>query len=136
MRNDLQSMGPGRACAQASHAANAFTHEWGQRSDVKEWQRQTSQGFGTAIVLSLNKEKIKEVFKKLGTYLTKNWVVDPDYVIVVSNEISHLIDGKTITGQWDNKDGTTRVHRKEKTCAYVFGDKEELAPFLKDLPLY
>lgn len=143
MRTDLQSMTPGRAMAQASHASNAFIHKHGGRPDVKEWQRQTKQGFGTVIVLAASKRQIENIFDKLEDCKIKEWVVDPDYVIKVSLEIADLMhqnyDGKFCSFQFDYSfadDKTTFITRSERTCAYIFGTKESLEPHLSGLNLH
>lgn len=140
-------MGAGRAAAQASHASNAFIHKFGKRRDVKEWQKQTKQGFGTAIVLGVNYKKLAEFFvdgkniigprypHTLTDWVVKELVYDPDYVIRISTELlPYLFTIKTVPDSI--KDNTVAVTRKEVTCGYVFGTKEELQPFLGDLPLY
>jgi len=138
MRNDLPSMGAGRAAAQASHAANAFTHEWSNprkcdRGDVDAWKKQTKQGFGTAIVLSASKAQIDKIFK--SQTIPSGWVVDPDYVVQVSVELAPYIKG--VVKEVSPTDPTKLlIHRSEKTCAYIFGTKDQLAPLLGDLPLY
>lgn len=138
MRIDIPSLTIGRAAAQASHAANAFIHEWGNphkinRSDVGEWKKQTKQGFGTAIVLSANKAQIEKILK--SRVIPQGWVIDPDYVVSVSVELAPYIKG--VFKEVSEADPTKLlVHRSEKTCAYVFGTKEQLTPLLGDLPLY
>lgn len=60
MRTDMDSMNPGKACAQAAHAANAFVdfmHFSGLTTATteklcNEWREQTGLGFGTTIVLN------------------------------------------------------------------------------------
>lgn len=137
MRNDLPSLSVGRAAAQASHAANAFIHEWGYgklgRGDVAEWQKQTKQGFGTAIVLSANKAQIEKILK--SRVIPQGWVIDPDYVVSVSAELAPFIKGvfKEVS---ETDPSRLLIHRSEKTCAYVFGTKEDLEPLLGQLPLY
>jgi peptidyl-tRNA hydrolase len=139
MRNDLGSLGPGRAAAQASHAANAFIHKFGGKTDVKEWQKQTPQGFGTAIVLGVNMEQLKQ---KLSEATHRGFftemVVDPDYVISVSKEIMPFIDNKNLGHFEPSPTDPTKylLHREEVTCGYIFGDKEKLVELLGDLPLY
>jgi hypothetical protein len=133
MRNDLPSMGPGRAAAQASHAANAFIHEWGSRGDVTEWTYQTKQGFGTAIILSANKGQIEKILK--SRVIPQGWVIDPDYVVSVSVELAPYI--KRVFKEVSETDPTKLlIHRSEKTCAYVFGLKEDLEHLVGELPLY
>ena len=141
MRNDLPSMGAGRAAAQASHASNAFIHKFGQREDVVEWSHQTPQGFGTAIVLSANLYDIAETLDecKNSGFEVHDTVVDPDYVVPISSELVPFLnrDDKRITVEQSATDpNKSFIHRSEVTCAYIFGDKEKLAPLLSHLPLY
>lgn len=141
MRTDLPSMGAGRAAAQASHASNAFIHKFGEREDVVEWSHQTPQGFGTAIVLSASHVEIAEILNEcndLGIDTIEK-VVDPDYVIPISSEIVPFLDpdnGGIIVEQSATDPNKSFIHRSEVTCAYVFGDKEKLAPILGKLSLY
>ena len=146
MRTDLPSMGAGRAAAQASHASNAFWHDWGQRAEAKEWARQTPQGFGTAIVLGATKEQIDAIFRSkvddFNRYLMKSWIIDPDYAISIPSESAQFIDKDKLRRQGgklekisDNPEKWI-LHREEKTCAYIFGDRDDLAPILGSLPLY
>ena len=57
MRTDMQSMNPGKAMAQAAHAANAAVayansiDDEGVKYLLSEWQNSTRQSFGTTIVL-------------------------------------------------------------------------------------
>lgn len=143
MRNDLQSMSAGRACAQANHAASVFEHRFGDQTRVQRWKKQTKDGFGTCIVLAASLEEIEAVLKKINNTPIKGWVVDPDYVIRVTREVASLLhqnyDAKfcQFTFNYDLADETTvAISRPEKTCAFVFGDKEDLAPHLGELPLY
>lgn len=50
MRNDLPSLNPGKLAAQAAHVANVAVKR-GDRKIVRRWERQTTQSFGTTIVL-------------------------------------------------------------------------------------
>lgn len=138
MRTDLQSMSTGRAAAQASHASNAFIHKFGNRIDVKQWQKQTKQGFGTAIVLAADKLQIDEIFNSdvLVDWLVKDWVIDPDYVVPITMELSRFIVSNKITQTPSSDPTKVLLHRVEQTCAYVFGTKEELYLAVGDLPLY
>jgi len=141
LRNDLPSLSHGRACAQASHASNAFIHKFGISDDVVEWSQQTSQGFGTAIVLSANLRDIENVLKECSINVTGLYesIVDPDYVVPISSELVPFLnrDNKRIVVEQSTTDPTKSfIHRSEVTCAYVFGDKEKLAPILSRFPLY
>lgn len=68
MRNDLVDLNPGKAMAQACHAANQFTHNFTKvrvvsqklTSQFNEWLAQ-GEGFGTTIVLSASKSEIERI---------------------------------------------------------------------------
>ena len=102
-------------------------------------QNETEQGFGTVIVLSVNKNQLDKVYETSS--LAKDSIVgvveDPTYPYIVNNEVASLIDSKhhTVEPIYKN-DGTVVLHRKEITCAYVFGTKEECKPFIGHLPLH
>lgn len=137
MRNDMGSMNPGKAMAQASHASNAFVHHYhafcqenatkAPRDIVKEintgfheWENSTHQGFGTVLVLEAKITEIKpviDIFKSME-YIA-GMVHDPTYPLV---------------------DGDTVHFLPVDTCAYVFvPNKEEdeiAAMFLKRYPLH
>lgn len=138
MRNDLNSMNPGKAIAQGSHAANAFVqhfHGFAQECNSKskqsyleteimkgfnDWENSTTQGFGTVLVLEANMPSIYSVvnsFKALQ-YIT-GVIHDPTYPIV---------------------DGDVVHHIPLDTCAYVFIPIKETdriaANILKQFPLH
>ena len=139
MRTDLGSLGPGRAAAQASHAANAFWHKYSNIKDAKEWAATTPQGFGTAIVLGVTSQQMYDI-----TYIASKQkfpseiITDTDYAITFSAELlPFMMVGDKGTIEKSLTDPNKYIlHRKEDTCAYVFGNKEDLAPILGDLPLY
>ena len=139
MRTDLPSMGAGRAAAQASHAANAFIHKYGNKDYVKEWQKQTTQGFGTAIVLGVN---LKELYNKYNASYRKfcsEVIIDPDYVVSISSELVpflNKLDSRIKVEQSTVDSNKYVIHREEVTCGYIFGNKEKLVELLGDLPLY
>jgi len=140
VRTDLPSMGAGRAAAQASHAANAFIHSYGNRAEVKEWQKQTPQGFGTAIVLGVDFATLKQTCAAaIGRKFPCDTVIDPDYVVSVSSEIIPYMnsDDSRIKIEPSPTDSNKYlIHREEITCGYIFGDKEKLLELLGTLPLY
>jgi peptidyl-tRNA hydrolase len=138
MRNDIQSMNPGKAIAQGSHAANAFVHhfhgyaqEYNSKSvhegietstinGFNEWERSTPQGFGTVLTLEARMADISPVvsiFKSMG--YVAGVVHDPTYPIV-DGEVVHYIP--------------------LNTCAYVFIPNKEQDEFasmlLKRFPLH
>lgn len=128
MRTDLDSLNSGKAMAQSVHVGNAIeTHfedemhkarlnnelDYGNptaktrlHDSYWEWKRQTSQGFGTTIVLGGSMSRIKtdiECLQKLGFLAA-----------VVHNPTYPLLDGKV-----------THLIPLD-TCAYVFApDKDD-----------
>jgi hypothetical protein len=126
MRNDLASMNAGRCMAQASHASNAFIHRFGKNSTVKEWQKQTNQGFGTAIVLSADEFQIRLTNQKLfeAGFAIRDYLIDPEYSYIVQDEFIELIaEDKHVLEPVRKDDGTWIAWRKEMTCFYAFGDR-------------
>lgn len=127
--------------AQANHAASVLEHMFGEnsncrRQEVRDWKKQTKQGFGTCIVLSASKEQIDTILNtgELKRWIMKGWVTDPDYVIRVTHEVARFMKGVKFIPE--SADGNTIAFtRSEKTCAFVFGTKDELAPYLGELPL-
>jgi peptidyl-tRNA hydrolase len=138
MRNDLSSMNPGKAMAQASHASNAFVHhfnsyaqEYNSKSvhegietatmnGFNEWENSTQQGFGTVLTLEGKMGDIQSVvniFKSLS--YVASVVHDPTYPLV-DGEVVHYLP--------------------LDTCAYVFvpnKEKDEFASvLLKRFPLH
>jgi len=137
MRNDLPSMNVGRSTAQASHASNAFIHSYGKRKDVKEWQNSTSQGFGTAIVLSVSTQTIQSIFDQFCDRFPLSWVTDPEYGMVVTREIYELLKKEfKVKEPIIKDDGSIVFFRSVNTCAYIFGKKRELGDILGLLPLF
>lgn len=143
MRTDLPSQGPGRSCAQASHATSVLEHEWNNHKDLKAWKSQTKYGYGTCIVLGGSITEISDVLESLtGSKQPKGWCVDPDYAISISSELDKFIDtdrlekvGATLE-ELPEDHSRLILHRPERTCAYVLGSKADLAPYLGHLPLY
>lgn len=141
MRNDLPSLNAGKAMAQAAHAANAFTAEWGHYDSVKEYSNK-KHPFGTCIVLSADKDTI---IQKLRRAQMRDIpppfgpVYDPTYPFNTTTEIAALIPKRKLTGPVIVKeDGRCMLFRKELTCAYLFlvqGSSDQ-AELVGDLPLY
>lgn len=123
MRNDLDSMNAGKAIAQGSHASNAFVqqfHAYMQEANAKpvntgivehnrkafyEWENDTSQGFGTVLVLEAGVKDIQTTvdIMKAMDYIS-GMVHDPTYP---------LVDGKVVH------------YIPLDTCAYVFIPNKE-----------
>ena len=110
MRTDLDSMNPGKAMAQASHASNAFVSNAEPGYNVDEelfnaWQQSTPQGFGTVLVLGVTESQMRgavTVADQCG--FMSDIVHDPTYPL---------------------RDGDTVHFIPLDTCAYVFGDKDD-----------
>lgn len=141
MRTDLQSMTPGRAMAQASHASNAFVYENPRHKGVAQWQKETHQGFGTAIVLAADMQQIADLlmgFKRKAPNSVGNFVEDPEYGVTTTKEIYKILNSSSIqpdkTIFKDN--GVVVFFKEETTCAYFFGPPEELAPLMKQFQLH
>lgn len=122
MRTDTASLNPGKAMAQAVHAGNALETHCGREIQVGllegdpsvealgdayyTWKNQTSQGFGTTIVLGGSMSLISMDVKRLqGLGYLADIVHDPSYPIR-DGDVTHLIP--------------------LDTCAYVFApDKDD-----------
>ena len=119
VRTDLSSMNAGKACAQATHAANQCVYDIHKSQDawlnvqLLAWQE--DRGFGTCIVLGAT---IDEIYKTTGMLMAAghhNAIVhDPSYPLR-DGDFTHLIP--------------------LDTCAYAFGRKSILEPFLCHLSL-
>lgn len=107
MRNDLDSLSSGKAMAQASHASNAFVHQAEKLAfsneevlgSLEEWRGETTQGFGTVIVLGGSMNDIVDTIDMMQKDYICEIVHDPTYPIK-DGDVTHLIP--------------------LNTCAYVF----------------
>lgn len=126
MRDDLDSMNPGKAMAQASHASNAFVHSRNlMRHGTPEgenlyrsWKTETNQGFGTVLVLAVSQAKMEQAVAVAKMAKLETGIVhDPTYPM---------------------QDGETCHFIPLDTCAYVFGDKEDpiLTAIVQNFELY
>lgn len=123
MRTDLDSLNPGKAMAQAAHAANQFVFlaSHGAITEIKEayqeWMSQAN-AFGTTIVLDgLNEDKIRLAVEKASAegYLS-DVTIDPEYPIR-DGELVHLIPDFL-------------------TCAYVFSHDGSRPKALSEFKLH
>ena len=120
MRNDLDSMNPGKAMAQASHASNAFVKSYVLKGDdlYKQWEKETPQGFGTVLVLAVNELEMTQAVRVARACKFPAAVIhDPTYPV---------------------QDGEVTWHIPVDTCAYVFGEKDDLmlTAILQNFPLH
>lgn len=113
MRTDMDSMNPGKAMAQASHASNAFVSNAEPGYNIDEelfnaWQGSTPQGFGTVLVLGVNEAQMRtavEVAESFGVdKFPCDIIHDPTYPL---------------------QDGDTTHFIPLDTCGYIFGDKDD-----------
>ena len=115
MRTDLASMNPGKACAQATHAANQCV---AQGRDVakllEEWA--ADRGFGTCIVLGVPGPEmmVEAVHAARAAGVHAGVTHDPSYPLRDGN-FTHLIP--------------------LDTCAYLFGERFAVAPLVSGLEL-
>lgn len=116
MRTDLDSLTPGKAMAQAAHAANQFQTYTNFTVETTEWFR---GGFGTTIVLGVTTERemIEVVQAALEDGFESNIITDSSYPI---------------------RDGAVTHHLPLNTCAYAFTSCRHLHPIssLAGLTLY
>ena len=119
LRNDMDSMTPGRCAAQAAHAANQcvrWLKEHGHNVRYDEWENQTPFGFGTTIVLQANMPMINLIEDALYSrnVLPFGVMEDPEY---------HVTDGNV-------------VHLLPvSTALWIFGRKSEVEPYVSHLEL-
>ena len=138
VRNDLQTMNPGKAEAHSGHAAVAFVEKTlvvpllagTAHKDIDplvwQWRTATTQGFGTQINLNANFKQMKtivEVSNSLG--FVAELVTDTSYPYELPTEAANLIPESTDTLPRIYKGATTVLFRNEITAAYVFGDKND-----------
>ncbi len=125
MRGDLASLNPGKAMAQASHAYGAMM-ESVEGTDNEalflEWQAQTSQLFGTTIVL------IAKDWDEVGSIL--HAYTDTDL------QRRYTVSGAVLDPEYPVRDGTATHHIPVYTCGFVFGRKNFAGHYLNDLPLH
>ena len=141
MRSDLTSMNAGKAMAQAAHAANAFTAEWGGIKIVQEWTNMHTP-FGTTIVLSVDKDTLNYRLKRAqmrGGTVPFGPVWDETYPFNTTTEIAALIPKRTLTAPTiEKEDGRAVCFRREITCGYIFvsAGSTDAVELIGDLPLY
>lgn len=152
MRNDLDSMNPGKAVAHGAHAANKFTYDMADRlrismdrvstveRDVLEhnynWWVRSADGFGTTITLSGSLMEIQTAVtmaQAMGHPAALS--VDPTYPYLLHREYADLIKHPEDHPPVPTGNGMMLCFREEITAAYVFGFKDVLRPILRDFPL-
>ena len=120
MRTDMESLNPGKAMAQASHAYGAAKMAIRKNTNLQkaflQWMDQTEQEFGKTIVLGAEGWQITSVLADIDYHkLAAGWVHDPTYPI---------------------RDGLVTHFIPLDTCAFVFGDANDASDFLSHLKLH
>ena len=116
MRTDLDSMNPGKAMAQASHASNQFvaTLPKDEHDIYNEWLQ--CNGFGTVLVLGVTEVQMRtSVAVANALDLVSDVVHDPTYPL---------------------RDGDSTHFIPLDTCAFVFGNKEDCTPVVGNFELH
>lgn len=123
MRTDMESLNPGKAVAQGSHATSLFEEDSRGHEDIyfrslrSKWAME--EGFGTTIVLGVNSEidlKARiETAKKNHKKVIADVMIDPTYPL---------------------RDGNATHLFPVASCGYIFGAREDIAPYIEDLELY
>lgn len=145
IRNDLDSLNPGKAVAHGAHAANQFTHEMDEYlsanlntecsstvSDImldrmyQTWKK-SANGFGTTIALSVNYRELTTAVQIAKTFSTlrAGETVDPTYPYILHKEYADLIRHTDEYPPSPLSNGMMMCLREEVTAAYIFGDKSE-----------
>lgn len=119
MRTDMESMNPGKAMAQASHASNAFVQSAEPGYNIDEtlfntWKESTPQGFGTVLVLG-----VTEVQMRTAVEIAESFGVDKFPCDIIHDPTYPL------------QDGDTTHFIPVDTCGYIFGDKDD--PMLQSI---
>ena len=105
MRNDMDSLNPGKACAQAAHASNQFVKQLPSNSEYKIEYRKWAgiRGYGTTIVLSASKEQIEE--------------------ICYPSDSDNFPAGVVIDETYPLRDGRVTHYFPCLTCGYIFAPR-------------
>ena len=119
MRNDMASMNPGKACAQAHHAASQlYAQNMIMSSNVYNmWRRQTGYSFGVVKTLAMPLEQIEHFITQATIDSGDNraaLVIDPTYPV---------------------RDGDVTHYIHIATCGYILGRNDEVPQTLFDQPL-
>ena len=122
MRNDMDSLNPGKAMAQASHATNDFMRRMEsvlptQRAIFENWEKEAGT-FGTCLVFAGSEQQIRTAHASLQarevgeSRIYSGLTVDPTYP-VRDGEITHLVE--------------------IMTCGWLFGDRSTISCALRDI---
>lgn len=136
IRNDIPSLNPGKAIAQASHAVSQFMTKFPE--EAKEWCEE-ADGFGTTIVMEGNKDNITHFIKSHGKKVPSGDIIDPTYPFYLQKEIIPFL-AKNAEIEYgepsDNNYDTTPATRKEHTCSWFLIENDDNEEYMEDLKYY
>jgi hypothetical protein len=133
IRNDIPSLNPGKAVAQASHAVSQFMTKFPKES--KKWCVE-ADGFGTTVVMEGTKDDIKAFMKKYPGKIPSGNIIDPSYPFYLQKEIiPYLVKdaGFEYAESSDNRYDTVPATRKEYTCSWFFIEDDDREATMEDL---
>lgn len=122
VRNDLHSMNPGKAIAQASHCVSQFVLK--HPKDAADWAEY--RGFGTTIVLEGSQNDIEHFTQEYIENVYPIWgdIIDPTYPFKLQREIiPYLVDnlGKIEYDETtEDQYGMVNATRTEYTASWFF----------------
>ena len=119
MRTDMESLTPGKACAQAAHAANQMALDMVDSAEGYSWLEKWRGigAYGTTVILRGGGYESVTSFQDLAK---KNGV----------------FSGSVIDRSYPIKDGTFVHHVPVLTCIYILGQKDNVWSIVRRLPLY
>jgi hypothetical protein len=133
VRNDLNSLNPGKAMSQCHHAGVQMMAKYSTTPIVKEYIdigiTQGAKHFNTTIVLSGTLDDIDTINMNsthIGSTVFGGIIVDPTYPFIVDDEISKLINTTpTVYPVKELGDGKVLWARTEVTCSWYIGDRND-----------
>ena len=138
IRNDIPSLNPGKAVAQASHAVSQFMTKFPKES--KKWCSE-ADGFGTTITMEGTLEDIQNFMSHTiyhNGYCCGD-IEDPTYPFYLQKEIIPYLDPQFkieyAEPSPDSRYDTVPATRKEYTCSWFFvenDDREATMEMLKN----
>ena len=137
---DVPDFNAGKMAAHCAHAASQADSRLRNNKLYKAWKRQAS-GFGTTIVLKGTSERGKTLLRLVATTPKKiqgGYVYDPTYPIKIPNRLIPLIGIHKSVGESEERKvgrNSTIIFQAQLTCAWFFGDKEDMPKGLLELPL-
>ena len=126
MRSDMESMNPGKAVAQGVHAGHVFNHDIQDEGAIPPHMK--------AKMLGLY-EMWKEENGMFGTTVTLDVNGDTLLKVVEFASWAGFMSGIAHDDTYPLLDGATLHLLSIDTCGYVFGDKKELEPLLRQFNL-